>query len=112
MRHPYLWFSDGNVLLFSGLPVASSKECGADYENHQAEKVLFKVHKSVLANNSKSLADMFSLKHLHGDVLKHDSGIISDEEDLGLGCTSPTLVPMMDSCADIQALLMAIYKPL
>lgn len=95
--------------------MASSLPCSTDSdtesENDKAEKVLFKVHKSVLANNSKVFADMFALPGLHGDSFETDTGSAS-AEDLGLGITGSPLVTMPDSCEELEALLMAIYKPL
>lgn len=108
-RHPYLWFPDGNVVIASSLPCSTDSD--VESENDKAEKVLFKVHKSVLANNSKVFADMFALPGLHGDGLETDTGITC-AEDLGLGLTGPPLVTMPDSCEDLEELLMAIYKPL
>lgn len=110
-RHPYLWFPDGNVVMASSLPCSTDSD--TESENDKAEKVLFKVHKSVLANNSKVFADMFALPGLHGDSfqVETDTGSAS-AEDLGLGLTGSPLVTMPDSCEDLEALLMAIYKPL
>lgn len=108
-RHPYLWFSDGSVVMASSLPCSTDSD--TESENDKAEKVLFKVHKSVLANSSKVFSDMFALPGLHGDGLETDIGI-TYAEDLGLGLPGLPLVTMPDSCEDLEELLMAIYKPL
>lgn len=67
------WFEDGNVIL-------------------QAENFQFKVHRSILAQNSLVFRDMFSLA-------------VSDDMD-GQGCP---IVSLYDSPSDVSHLLNAIY---
>ncbi|KAF9554986.1 hypothetical protein CPC08DRAFT_821334 [Agrocybe pediades] len=74
----YLWFEDGNVVL-------------------QAEKTLFRVHKTVLALHSEFFADMFSICHS-----QHESQPMFEA-----GCP---LISTADSAADLTCLLSSIYE--
>ncbi|KAF9558725.1 hypothetical protein CPC08DRAFT_751318 [Agrocybe pediades] len=75
----YLWFNDGNVVL-------------------QAEKKLFRVHKTVLALHSDFFSDMFSLPEPQDDA----SQPTCDE-----GCP---LIFLSDSATDVTCLLSSIYE--
>ncbi|KAF4610799.1 hypothetical protein D9613_006677 [Agrocybe pediades] len=75
----YLWFDDGNVVL-------------------QAEKTLFRVHKSVLALHSEVFSDMFRLP------LPSDN---SSQPMFEEGCP---LILLSDLADDVASLLSNIYE--
>lgn len=75
-RHPELWFSDGSVVL-------------------KAEKVIFRVHMSILSRHSVFFRDMFSLPQPP-----------SQNDDTMDGCP---LISLQDSPDDLASLLIALY---
>jgi hypothetical protein len=75
VRSPEIWMSDGNVVL-------------------QAGNAYFRVHRSVLANNSAVFADMFSLSQ----------PVLDNMED---GCP---VVPLADDAEDWEVVLKALYN--
>ncbi|KAF4613231.1 hypothetical protein D9613_010941 [Agrocybe pediades] len=76
----YLWFEDGNVVF-------------------QAEKTLFRVHKTVLALHSEFFADMFSICQPPSDD--------GSQPMFEVGCP---LIWVSDSAEDLECLLSNIYE--
>ncbi|KLO13575.1 hypothetical protein SCHPADRAFT_940240 [Schizopora paradoxa] len=85
-HHPKFWISDGNVVLSA---VSMDKE----------QTVLFRIHKSMLSDQSEVFASMFALSQT-----QDDGGIIADLETYeGL-----PLVRLHDAAEDLDALLNAL----
>jgi len=80
-------------------------------QDEKLVKILFKVHKSILARSSQMFADMFALPELRGDIIPESvvaKVFVGDEETYD----ELPLITMTDSSKDVESLLMTIYDPL
>ena len=85
-RHPTLWLEDGNVVLSAKSP------------NDNTRTLLFRVHRSVLARQSKVFADMFELPP-------------SDSVDLQGLYEGVPRIDLHDSAEDLEEMLKVLYDP-
>ncbi|KAI5119036.1 hypothetical protein M0805_001859 [Coniferiporia weirii] len=103
-QHPTLYFADGNIVL-SALSTAHSGPTSADSNITDAsdpvpmepKSLLFRVHKSLLLENSVVFRDMLNL----GDA---PSGV-NEEHD------GAPVVQMPDSAEEVEDLLKTFYRP-
>ena len=93
-HHADLWYLDGNIVLCSALE-AGSDETDSDSQT----RVLYKVHKGILASCSVVFSGMF----FGGDTVAFNIG---SEQYEGL-----PLMEMPDSVPDLEAFLSAVYIP-
>lgn len=84
-KHSSLWYDDGNIILISFT---------ADKSRH----VLFRIHKSILAEQSAVFAGMFSLPDSMDNYVYGVEGVPS--------------VSMTDDAEDIEILLSILYHPM
>ncbi|KLO13582.1 hypothetical protein SCHPADRAFT_852288 [Schizopora paradoxa] len=89
-RHDTLWFSDGNVVLSA-------------VEESTGDAIVFRIHKSSLAKQSKVFESMFKLPQGKNT----DGGVVEAYGGLKL-----PLVRVPDAAEDVEALLEALYDPL
>lgn len=102
-KHETLYLSDGNICLTSALPDDSNSD-SSEPETRDRElkhRLVFRIHKSVLAIHSPVFSDMLALSV---DPIK--TGSLDAEYD------GAPLVFMPDSTQDLEALLAAIYHGL
>ncbi|KAI0029227.1 hypothetical protein K488DRAFT_31277, partial [Vararia minispora EC-137] len=90
-----LWFSDGSIVLRTSLPPQGS----AESDNPQSpRRILYKVHKAVLALHARAFANLF-----HGNTSASDAA--SEQYD-GL-----SVMDMPDPDEDVHWFLRAMYVP-
>lgn len=107
-----LWMADGNVVLSAWQPDTDSR-------------MLFRVHKSVLARHSTFFADLFAMP-LVGVSSTASSGSSNSNSSSADGEANPDaiaerntqetyeglpLIPLYDMAEDVQNLLLAMYNP-
>lgn len=101
-RHDCLYLPDGNICLTSALVSDESNSDSSAPGNFELERrLVFRVHKSVLAIHSPVFSDMLALS-----ADSSDAGSIDAEYD------GAPLVFMHDTTRDLEVLLMALYHGL